>query len=119
MTWASSRVAAAWRQCSSWATRSPGTSGEAKTLYSQTCEAGVAADCYRLAQILKRENAKATRETFTLYSKACKGDVAQGCFEVGKAWEAARDPVKALPFYKKACAAEHNPACSRVRRLEQ
>ena len=92
---------------------------EAKTLYSQTCEAGVAADCYRLAQILKRENAKPTRETFTLYSKACKGDVAQGCFEVGKAWEAARDPVKALPFYKKACAAEHNPACSRVRRLEQ
>jgi hypothetical protein len=35
------------------------------------------------------------------------------------AWEAARNPMKALPFYQKACAAEFNPSCARVRRLEQ
>jgi hypothetical protein len=92
---------------------------EAKALYARTCDSGIAPDCYRLARLLERGTATRTRQVFTLFSRACQGDVAAACHEVGLAWEAARDPMKALPFYQKACAGGHKPACTRVRRLEQ
>jgi TPR repeat protein len=38
---------------------------------------------------------------------------------VAVAWEAGRDPLKALPFYEKACAGGIAPACERAKKLKQ
>jgi TPR repeat protein len=88
-------------------------------LYTRTCDSGIAGDCYRLARLKERGLTRRTREVFTLFSRACQGDVAPACHEVGLAWETARDPMKALPYYQKACNGGHKPACTRVRRLQQ
>jgi TPR repeat protein len=92
---------------------------EAKALYAQTCKQGVFADCYRLAELVRRDRSASSREIFKLFEQACEGDVAAGCYEVAIAWEGARDPLKALPYYQKACSGGHKAACTRVRRLQQ
>jgi hypothetical protein len=91
----------------------------ARALYARTCQAGFPGDCYRLARILERGDDSDARTEFKLYRKACEGDVFQGCYEVARAWEAARDPVKALPYYKKACDGGLKASCTKVRRLQQ
>jgi len=45
--------------------------------------------------------------------------VAAACYEVGAAWEAGREPLKAVPFYQKACTGGHAPSCDRVKKLGQ
>jgi TPR repeat protein len=92
---------------------------EAKALYAQTCKGGIRSDCYRLARILERGREATRRQLLELFDQACMGDVAEACCEVGQAWEAARNPMKALPLYEKACAGGHKPSCTRVRRLGQ
>jgi TPR repeat protein len=88
----------------------------ARALYERTCKAGVAADCYDLARLLPQTAAERTR-VFELKTKACDGNVAVACHEVGQAWELGREPLKALPYYQKACTAGHAPACERVKKL--
>jgi len=92
--------------------------GRAIALYTRTCDAGIAVDCYNLGRRLQRADPH-DRRVFELFTRACDGGVGPACHEVGLVWEATRDPAKALPFYEKACAAGHAPACDRARRLKQ
>jgi TPR repeat protein len=90
----------------------------ARTLYQRTCAGGIAADCYALAKTLS--TTPADRKTaFELDSKACAGNVAAACHDVAAAWEAGREPLKALSFYEKACAGGHAPSCDRAKKLQQ
>jgi TPR repeat protein len=88
----------------------------ARALYQKTCAGGIAADCYALAKMLGATPAD-RKAAFELNSKACAGNVAAACHEVAAAWEGGREPLKALPFYEKACAAGYTQACERAKKL--
>ncbi len=90
----------------------------AQKLYARTCDAGNGADCHALGRILQRETVSPDRKaTFEVFSKGCAAGSAPSCYEVAAAWDAARDPKKALPFYDKACAGGQAAACERARKL--
>ena len=90
----------------------------ARALYQRTCEGGISADCHALAKILAATPAE-RKAAFELNNKACSGNVAPACNDVAAAWEAGREPLKALPFYEKACAGGYTQACERAKKLRQ
>jgi TPR repeat protein len=90
----------------------------ARSLYQKTCTGGIFADCHALAKTLSPTPAE-RKTAFELNSKACTGNVAAACYEVAVAWEAGRELMKAVPFYEKACAGGHAPACARMKKLQQ
>jgi hypothetical protein len=90
----------------------------AQALYERTCAGGFAADCHALAKMLSTTPAD-RKAVFELNSKACAGNVAAACHDVAAAWEGGRQPLKALPFYEKACAGGHAPSCDRAKKLQQ
>jgi TPR repeat protein len=90
----------------------------ARALYEKTCAAGLTADCHALAKLVGTAPAD-RKAVFELNAKACAGGTAAACHDVAVAWEAGRDPSKALPFYEKACAGGVAAACDRARKLKQ
>jgi TPR repeat protein len=89
----------------------------ARALYDKTCAGGIAADCYALGRLVQRDPA-GRKAAFDLFGKGCAGNVAAACHEVALAWDAGREPMKALPFYQKACAGGVAAACQRAKRLQ-
>jgi TPR repeat protein len=53
-----------------------------------------------------------------LFDRACGGKVGAACYEVGVAWEAARNPAKALSFYQRGCSGGDANSCAKVRKLQ-
>ena len=75
----------------------------------KSCDNKVAADCYKLAGLVKRGEGVPpdAGKAADLLKKACELNVAPACLEYAAAWRAGegvkRDPLKAVPLYQKAC----------------
>ena len=96
---------------------------KARELYKRGCDAGVVQDCYSLARQFQRPETRDVAQASKYNKQACDAGIGPACYEVGLLYESGttvpRDPVKALTFYQQACAAKHEAACERAKRLKR
>ncbi len=93
---------------------------EARTLFSQACDAGSAEACDNLGEIYQSDPGVAQDFTraIALYTKACDGGSANGCFDLGSLYEApggsglAADYPRAMALLNKACDKGSASACN-------
>ena len=89
----------------------------ARALYERTCTGGIAADCYTLGRIVVKDP-NGRKPAFDLFARGCNGNVPAACHEVAQAWDTGHEPMKALPFYQKACTGGVAAACDRAKKIQ-
>jgi len=102
---------------------------EAETLFTKACGTGHVAGCYHQALLMYLQstpsesnvsaNLKKQKEAIQLFEKNCKNGDSDSCYFAGSAYikpsdsntSIARNPLKAVDYFKASCASNHGPSC--------